>query len=308
MHQTRAIPLAALVACLMFVTCAWSAGPPPITPVVYDDAISREIMALTGPPVTPVVQDDANSREITALTGPPITPVVQDDANSREVTVGIGPAPPSVAKMMRLGLGVGLEPGIVTASFPGFFYVESADRSSGVMVAWNSPVTEGSLVQVAGGTALSSDKERYVVATGVTASGTGSVRPLGIGPARLGGGSFLYTPGGTAGQPGTQAWDWMNSAVVDVSGLNNIGLLVTTWGKVKWAGTNAFIIDDGSGSMFGDPTAPGVRILVPAGVSVPAVNTWASVTGISSCYQLNGTVYRLLRVRKSEDIRPYSTH
>lgn len=143
---------------------------------------------------------------------------------------------------------------------------------------------------------------------GSAVGGTGTVRPLGIRPALLGGGDFFYTPEGTTGQPGTQAWDWLASALVDVQGLNNIGLLVTTWGKVTWAGDDSFVIDDGSGSRFGDLSAPGVRVVVPVGVNIPALDTIVSVTGISSCYRVDDAVYRLLRVRKPADITTLTVH
>ena len=268
------------------------------------DAISREFIAYVGSEIE-AQPTDAISREFIAYVGSEID-AQPTDAISREFVAHVGPIPTMMAKTLPTGREVSIEPSAVTAVFPEFFYLESEDRSSGVMVAWNSAVTEGSLVQVLGGTAITGDRERYVQATGVTAAGSGSVRPLGTRPASLGGSGFFYTPGGTGGQPGTQAWDWSSSVVVDVPGLNNIGLLVTIWGKVTWAGSDAFIIDDGSGSRFGDPTAPGVRVLVPPAVSVPAVDTWVSVTGISSCYRVDEAVYRLLRVRKPADITPFA--
>jgi hypothetical protein len=271
---------------------------PPVTPMVAADAVSRELSTLAGPPVTPMVTADAVSRELSTLTGPPVTPMAAADAVSRELSTQVGPAPPSVAKMVRPDTGVSLAANVVTASFPGFFYVESPSRSSGIRVDWSGAVEVGSLVEVAGLSAINADSECCLRALAVALNGTGSVGPVLIGGQGLGGSVF-------AAQPGTQAWDWTNSAVVGVPGLNNVGLLVTICGKVAWTGQNVFIIDDGSGSRFGDPTAPGVRVLLPSGVSIPGVDTWASVTGISSCYQLNGAVYRLLRVRKSEDIRPY---
>ena len=77
-------------------------------------------------------------------------------------------------------------------------------------------------------------------------------------------------------------------------GLNNIGLLVTTWGEVSSVGADSFIIDDGSGV--------DVRCVVPAGVTLPGVDNYVAVTGASSCEKVGDDLYRLLRVREQDDI------
>ena len=92
--------------------------------------------------------------------------------------------------------------------------------------------------------------------------------------------------------------------LIAVRGLNNIGLLVKTFGRVVSSEADEFYVDDGSGFDYGDPNVPGLRVTVPAGTSAPAVGSYVAVTGISSCYKDGADLYRLLRVREQTDILP----
>jgi len=166
---------------------------------------------------------------------------------------------------------VSLRNGVVTASFPGFLYVESHDRTSGIRVV--SPVHQvslGRLVDVSRSMATTADGERCIEAAWVGQNGAGRVMPLAVTNRSIGGGPRQYDPSTGA------------------AGLNNIGLLVRTGGRVESAGSGYFVIDDGSGVSL--------KCVVPAGTSIPGVGSYVSVTGISSCEKVGAEVRRLLRV------------
>ena len=107
----------------------------------------------------------------------------------------------------------------------------------------------------------------------------------------LGGGDYYYNPGTGAGQKGVE----------DGSGLNNIGLLVKTCGKVTAVGSDFFYIDDGThardASIF-----VGVRVKC-AGLTKPTSGEQVCVTGISSIMKVGGRVFRCLAPRTDADIQ-----
>ncbi|MHB9037252.1 MAG: FG-GAP repeat domain-containing protein, partial [Armatimonadota bacterium] len=150
--------------------------------------------------------------------------------------------------------------GYVSASFTGFFYLESGDRVSGIRV-WmpGHGLSVGRKVTVTGW--LREDQsggELYIDASGVSDDHqTGSILPLGMTNRALG--------GGADGQPGVDG----------ANGLNNIGLLIRTTGAVTESHASDapawFKIDDGSG------VSVKVLGIVPGGAS------YVAVTGISSC-------------------------
>ena len=102
------------------------------------------------------------------------------------------------------------------------------------------------------------------------------------------------------------------------TGVNNIGLLIRTFGKVTYVNTTSqfFYIDDGWGKVTTLPppdncTVTGVRISygglaegVPA-ITPPAVNTHVAVTGVVSTVMIGGLVYPNVRVRGSGDITSF---
>ena len=77
-------------------------------------------------------------------------------------------------------------------------------------------------------------------------------------------------------------------------GLNNIGLLVKTWGEVIAVSSSYFTIDDG--------TDVKVKCFAPAGVTLPNLGDYVSVTGISSCVKVRQELHRVLRIRDQYDI------
>ena len=184
--------------------------------------------------------------------------------------------------------------GVVTLAFSDFLYVQEEDRSSGILVKKaNHGLHRGDKVSLLGYLRITEDLERYIELCAICPAGTGSAEPLGMNCLSVGGGDLwpnqFPTGGGQHGVTGSR-------------GVNNMGLLIRTWGKVvdieqvttpdvpTW-----FKINDGS-------TAT-VKALVPTGVSVPALNSYVVVTGASSCYKDGDDLRALLRVRDQADIQ-----
>lgn len=212
---------------------------------------------------------------------------------------GLQADPIAVAKDKANDVSVIASCGVVSAVFLDSFYfqqdgIASAGRASGIRVAWTGTVTVGKRYTVTGTMKTNLDGERYIEATAVdpnTSGWTIDVPPLGMNNKTLGGGDWHYDAGTGAGQKG----------ITGGSGLNNIGLLVRTWGKVKAFDPSTtptwFVIDDGSGV--------DVRCEVPNSVAVHKTWTYVGVTGISSRENIGGVLHRLLRVRTQADITPF---
>ena len=165
---------------------------------------------------------------------------------------------------------------IVTAAFDGFFYIEDPDRTSGIKVVSGEPVSVGEAVNVEGalGTA---ENERHIQAGRVQNLGPATpLEPLGMTNRALGGGDLA-----SGGQVG----------VTGGNGLNNVGLLVRTCGRVTSAGADSFTLSDGSG--------PDVKVVVPDTLSIPAPGPFVGVTGISSCGIEGSDTVRIIRMREA---------
>ena len=160
---------------------------------------------------------------------------------------------------------------IVTAVFPGSFYIQSPARYSGLRVVSGAVVAEGDVVTVRGEMS-SLEGERRLLASSVMLERSGEIaRPLAMANRCLGGGPVgPYTSG-----------------VKGSEGLNNIGLLIRTWGKVTQIGSDYLYVDDGSN--LRDCTSTGAEANI--GVRVICNPTgWQPgdrlvVTGISSCFE-----------------------
>jgi hypothetical protein len=87
------------------------------------------------------------------------------------------------------------------------------------------------------------------------------------------------------------------------TGVNNIGLLVRTSGKVKQTGTDWFYLDDGSGLDDGTDYT-GIYVYVGTSIVRPKSGKNVIVTGISSCDILTGSpvARKVLRPRRQSDI------
>ncbi len=179
---------------------------------------------------------------------------------------------------------------VVTASFPGFFYVEEPNRSSGIRVEMpEHGASVGVRMTVTGIAHTNSNGERCILATKMAQSGEARVEPIGLTNAALGG-AALGAQGGI--------WHWMQP--LPSLGLNNIGLLVRTWGMVTAWGRGWFYVDDGSRVRDGSGNV-GIYVSAP-GVVPPPTGSVVGVTGISSCEYYNGELVNVLLVRGAEDI------
>ena len=182
-----------------------------------------------------------------------------------------------------------------TNDFAGVFYVEEADRSSGMRVLWTESAvprgmtaTESGLVKTVGG-------ERVIEAQAVALGGAAgnALTPLGLINRSLGGCSPAPIVPGIPG----------------AIGLYNIGVLVRAWGRVTEVRDDWFYIDDGTG--FDDGSGnKGIKVTVAGlaggtGFALPEENDYVLVTGISSCEIPEGKTdpIRLLRLRSPADLQ-----
>lgn len=187
---------------------------------------------------------------------------------------------------------------IVTAILLDCIYVESPDRSSGIKVKGVSQsLLRGNRVQVIGKMNTEPSGERYVAAESVNVLSTDitEMNSLGMVGRAIGGGDMFGALPGT-GQCG----------VTGGAGLNNIGLLVKTWGLVPNLGSDYLYVDDGShlldGTLTGLELNTGIRVMCdPTGIGKGA---YLEVTGISSSFKtMGGDVAPLILARDSADIR-----
>jgi len=184
---------------------------------------------------------------------------------------------------------VSLDMKVVTASFANALYIQEPDSWSGIKVTWAGAVAEGRAVRLVGNMKSESSGERYIEVDDLLDKPGSLVKPVALPTRYLGGEAFL-TSGGS-GQPGVE-FGW---------GLNNIGLLVTVWGKVTAHVGETALINDGSG--ITDPSGhPGIRVLC-SGLTKPSVGSFVTVTGISVVTLDGSTVLRAVRPRRQADIR-----
>ena len=107
-------------------------------------------------------------------------------------------------------------------------------------------------------------------------------------------------------QEGVWTWGWRpltgDYGWMPVHGLNNVGLLITTWGQVTASDRNGgwFYMDDGSRVADGSGIV-GVYVEAP-GMSVPLAGDFVTVTGISSCEFYRGKLVSLILPRSASDI------
>lgn len=174
-------------------------------------------------------------------------------------------------------------------SLPDRFYVEQADRACGVMLPYDSPpagYAEGDVVDIVG-TVMTINGERAIQGASLTKRGTVTpLQPFGVSARSVGGGRLTLKSGITNGQ-----------------GLNNIGLLVSVWGRVvSTFGWTYFYIDDGS-ALFDGSGLPGLKV-VCGSMTKPAKGSYVRVTGIVSVEKPVGTSLSIpvIRPRRQSDI------
>ena len=194
------------------------------------------------------------------------------------------------AKLGPKGVLADIDGAVVTASFDGFFYVQG-EQPWGIRVEVpGHPPAAGRKVSILGTVNVGPDGEKSIAATVVMPTGVGSAEPLRMEIGELGGADWNYDSRQGTGQRG----------VVGGVGTNNIGLLVTITGVVTRSETVGeetwFNLVDASGAI--------VRVLLPKGMTLDPSWRRVEVTGISSCYKEGKHLYRLLRVRTAEDVKP----
>ncbi len=177
--------------------------------------------------------------------------------------------------------------GTVTAVFGDVFYIQAPNRKSGIRVympGHSAQRNKKVIVTGAPRTNVNGERELYGYALWVQESQT--AKPLSLNNRAVGGGAFHYQQGVVAGEP-----------AVPVQGLNNIGLLIKTCGKVISVdtGSNTFIIDDGS-EVF-------LKCAAPTSVQVGNLyDRYLCVTGISSCEKFGNLIRSLILLRDAADV------
>ncbi len=188
-------------------------------------------------------------------------------------------------KWLKDGTSITWSGAVVTAVFQDFFYVGSDDRAYGIRVEPTPHgLQAGKRVEIRG--TMRTDNERLIEADEVEVCGTGVVNPVFVANRSVGGGDYGTLTG--VGQEG----------IAGASGLNNIGMLIRTTGRVTYACDDFFYIDDGSALSDGSGHV-GIRVL-PYGLSIPAAGSYVEVTGISSCFRPDGDLRRLIRATAIE--------
>lgn len=210
-------------------------------------------------------------------------------ARTIALTANAVPTPSPVISKPADGTMVNLNGMVVTAAFPGFFYLEPAGRASGIRVEKSGHIlSTGWKANVIGTIRTNLEGERYIEATSAAPAGPGSVAALGMHNRALGGGSAGYDAATGAGQQG----------VPYGTGHSNFGLLVRTWGRVVDVDTAAvpgwFVIDDGAGL--------NINVAVPSGVTPPEIGRLVSVTGPCSCVKVQGVIHPRILLRSSADV------
>lgn len=184
-----------------------------------------------------------------------------------------------------------------TSDIPGRLYIQDDDRTCGILLSFAgvppAGLQAGDRVDVLGALAAVSG-ERAIKEPLVTKSGAGFAPTPFPMPNRCVG-------GGQTGMQGPVVDHYSKPRTMSM-GANNIGLLVTTWGRVTAVGFDWFYLDDGT--MLDDGTGhPGIYVANGL-LERPNLGQYAFVTGISSCEIPSGSTVRrrVLRPRTDADI------
>lgn len=190
------------------------------------------------------------------------------------------------------GAYVTLSGGIVTMTFLDGFYIESSSRNYGIEIVkpGHGTAPGDAILSIAGIIRTNSNGERYIDALSVTPNGRGLVGALGLRNRDVGGDDWCWNSSNGVGQCG----------LFGATGMNNIGMLITTWGRTTETGRDWFYIDDGSNVKDGTGNT-GIYVRAP-GLGIPAKGSYVSVTGISSCENYAGKTVSMLMPRWQNDI------
>lgn len=197
------------------------------------------------------------------------------------------------AKAPRVGQAVYLSGSVVTSSATDFagLWVESENRSAAVKVNATWPTTRGDRLDVAG---IVSWADGVPILNSPELKGQVSLP--GIGPLGLNNG-FL-------------ANDLTESLAY--AGINPVGLLVTTWGKVTSVDTSlhVFYVNDGSaladGMGPGNAPCVGLRVAYRTGWTPPEVGKYVRITGIRTVVKT--TITENAIVNREHILAPATLH
>lgn len=181
-----------------------------------------------------------------------------------------------------------LDSKIVTAVYGNHFYVQEQDRSCGIKVVPRNPgVGAGPFERIDIGGWIKTDEngERYLDASVTRLYDFYIPAPLAVTPANLGGGSWFHNILTGAGQAGASGG----------TGLNNIGLLVSTYGVVTRVESGWFEVSDGNGIR--------VKVFPNLGDPLPGPQDFVKVTGVASLVREGESLIRALKVRQTGDIQ-----
>lgn len=190
-----------------------------------------------------------------------------------------------------------LQAKVVSGSFGdlnyGHFFIQEPSRASGIRISptdyywWFYP---GDQVTITSGQITTVNNQRAIVVDSedIEWLDYGTVNPLGLNNKAVAGGPFnVYTPGAT-----------------DAFGLNNVGLLIKTWGLASNVQPGYFYINDGSDDV-------GVKVDVDQGgyhiYHNVQTGDYAAVTGIAQLETVNDQKMRVVKPRDSYDIQVIAT-
>ena len=236
-----------------------------------------------------------SNRILSVDTGPvgPPTGFQPSALLAQEVTI-------SGAKTQPNGAEVTLNGKIVSRAFPddNAYYIQETGRHSGIKVVDSlnaAQLTPGIVINITGIMNTDGAGERFVLASAAEATdSTMPPVPLTMINRSVGGEDWFYDQGTGVGQKGA----------ANCAGLNNIGLLIRTTGKVTQAGPGHVYINDGSPT---EETTQPLDIRVEGTVSASVlVGDFVSVAGISSLTTEGTTTppARLIRLGNENDIDP----
>lgn len=203
--------------------------------------------------------------------------------------------------------------GYVTVGYPDFFYIEREDRVMGIGVDKEAHTAGlGQYLRVYGRIGTNSYGERYISANTVEVASTATkiLEPLAMNNKAIGGNTIGLQTG---------VWSWNNGENMppwaQAPGLNNIGLLVSVWGKITWVNSdpttpeNEYLyIDDGSMRVDGTYHNPvpeayqpnfGIRVICVGESLSPLLmqDMYVQIIGISSCIKFGSDPVRLIKMR-----------
>jgi len=233
---------------------------------------------------------------------------VSDGITVQNITIG-------QAKYLQSGTNVTFTGVVCTGNLASnTFYIQELDRSAGIMMITSSSrvIAPGTIVDVTGSIIDTVSGEPYIKDPIITIYNTIPVRPLGLNNAAIGGGEMGLQPANSCltyvrNPDGTCEYKLQPDC-----GLNNVGLLIRTTGKVTYIDSFGYFayIDDGShlddGNKYGPggTSVKGIRVSLYANsnfISIPPVGSRVVVTGVASTIPFNHLII-MIKLRSQDDI------